>query len=411
MVLAIWTSFQLLVGIKVLRPPALIFNEAHRPELNFFGLVATPYLLAILFLAIPSTYTRNFSCGIAGVTAVVLIYWEGLFFAVLLIALLFDSPSTRGADPAPGPIAILVFLALLCHAGVLLASLAIFGLNIRGFPTAILGAVLAGSYAGHVYSVQQAVQAKYFQTVEDIEQESRTAFTTVESISWCAIRYASLQSAHDYPASLAAITDNPVCLRKWSLAAIPHYTVVYAASSAGFSVEATAPRNPLNDPRNAESNESGIALIEYQDPKYSAYPVEMGTGSPLGDMTTIQGWLKQYFIEHPQQGYPRQLTDLASVVNLFRQHGVSQFFSPNEIQYFKELFTYVPTPPDRAGKTNSYELQVTCKDYANSCLHNFLLSREGRIFFTPADRPATPADTRLERCPRKNAITFCAPGY
>jgi hypothetical protein len=89
---------------------------------------------------------------------------------------------------------------------------------------------------------------------------------------------------------------------------------------------------------------------------------------------------------------------------------MSQFLSPNSIQSFKTLFTYQPATPDKAGKTNSYDLQVTCQDYGDTCLHNFLLTSEGRIFFTPTNRPATPADTKLEQCPRKNAITFCTPG-
>jgi hypothetical protein len=411
LVAATWTLFQLLVGIKVLRPPALIFNQALSPEWRFFGIIAAPYLLSLLLLAIPNIYTRTSSCGIAGVTAVVLIYWEGLYFAMLLISLPFEaSPSMRAPGPPSGPIAILVFLALLCHATVLLSSLAVCGLKIRGFPTALLGAVLASWYAAHVYSAQQAAQAKYIKAVEDIERESNTAFTTVESISWCAIRYASLHGGREYPASLAAITDSQICLRKWSLAAVPHYTVVYTATSAGFSVKATAPRNTLNDPRNAESSESGIALIEYQDPKYNAYPVEMRTASPLGDILAIRRWLSDYSIDHKRVGYPRQLTDLPLVVGAFRQHGMTQFISPNSIQSFKTLFTYQPASPDKAGKTNSYDLQVTCEDYGDTCLHNFLLTSEGRIFFTPANRPATPADTKLEECPRKNAVTFCTPG-
>jgi hypothetical protein len=411
LVAALWTLFQLLVGTKVLRPPALIFNEALSPELKFFWLVGAPYFVSIAGLVIPNAYTRNFSCGVASIAAVVLIYLEGLYFALLLIGLVFEaSPSMRGPGPPSGPTAILVFFALLCHGFVLLSSLAVCGLNKRRLPTALLGAILASWYAGQLYSAQQAAQAKYLKTVEDIEQESRTALMTVESISWCAIQYASLHGGHEYPASLTAITDTSFCPRKWSLAAVPHYTVVYARTSAGFSVRATAPRNPLNDPKNAESNESGIALIEYQDPKYNAYPVEMGTGSPLGDILTIRRWLRDSSIDHKQDGYPRQLTDLPLVVGLFKQHGVSPFLSPNSIQYFKTLFNYEPAAPDRTGKTGSYELHVTCRDYGDSCLHSFLLTSDGRIFFTPANRPATSADTRLERCPRKNAITFCTPG-
>jgi hypothetical protein len=411
LIAATWTLFQLLVGMKVVRPPALIFNNALSPEWKFFWLVAAPYLLSLLFLAAPNTYTRNFSCGIAGVTAAVLIYWEGLFFAVLLIALLFEGNSSmRGSDPPAGPIAILVFFALLCHGTVLLCSLVVCGLNIRGFPTAILGAILAGGYAGHVYSAQQAAQAKYVKSIEDIEQESNTAFTTVESISWCAIRYASLHGGREYPASLEAITGSPICLRKWSVTAVPHYTVIYAPTSTGFSVKATAPRNPLSDPRNAESNESGITLVEYQDPKYNAYPVEMRTGSPVGDILTIRNWLRNYSIDHKEAGYPRQLTDVSLVVDLFRQHGMSQFLAPNSIQYFKTLFNYEPAAAELSGKINSYKLRATCEDYGNTCLHSFLLTGDGHIFFTSADRPATPADTKLERCPRKNATTFCTPG-
>jgi hypothetical protein len=361
---------------------------------------------------VPNVYIRNFSCGISAIVAAVLIYWEGLLFALLLIALFFEgTPSIRGSDPPAGPIAILVFFALLCHGAVLVFSVVVCGLNTRGIPTAILGAILACCYAGYVYSAQQAGQARYTKSIEDIEQESDAALTTVESISWCAIRYASLRGDHEYPASLALITDSPICLRRWSLAAVPHYTVIYALTSTGFSVKATAPRNPLTDPRNAESNESGITLIEYQDPKYNAYPVEMRTsGSPLQDILTIRGWLWNYSIDHKESGYPTQLTDVSLVVDLFRQHGMSQFLSPNSIRYFQTLFTYEPVALDSSGKINSYELHATCEDYGAKCLHSFLLTSDGHIFFTSANRSATPADTRLDPCPRKNATTFCASG-
>jgi hypothetical protein len=330
---------------------------------------------------------------------------------LLLIALPFESsPSMREPGPPPGPIAIVVFFALLCHGAVLVSSLVVCKLNSRALSTAILGAFLATCYGAYVYSAQQAAIANYVKSLEDIEKESNAAFTTVESISWCAIRYALLHGGNEYPPSLAAITDSSTCLNKWSLNAVPHYTVIYALTARGFSVKATAPRNPLSDPRNAESNESGITLIEYQDPRYRAYPVEMGTsGSPLSDISTIQGWLRNYSMDHKEAGYPRQLTDVSLVVGLFNQHGLSQFLSPNSIQYGKTLFTYEPAGDD-SGKINSYELHVTCKDYGGKCLHSFLLTSDGRIFFTPADRPATVADTKLERCPPRNATTFCTPG-
>lgn len=407
LIAAIWTLFQLLVGIKVLRPPAVIFNQVPSPEWKFFLLVSAPYLISLFFILIPNVYTRNFSCGLSAIAALVLIYWEVLFFAMLLIALPFESsPSMRGSDPPAGPLAILVFLSLLCHGAVLSGSVVVCGLNLRGVPTAILGAILAVVYAGQVYSAEQAGMAKYDKSIADIEQESN-AYSTVESISWCAIRYASLHGGHEYPDSLAAITDNPICLRKWSLTAVPHYTVVYTPTSTGFSIKATAPRNPLSDPRNAESSESGITLIEYQDPRYNAYPVEMRTGSPVGDFLSIRKWLSDYAVDHKQAGYPRQLTDVPLVVSLFQQHGLSQFLSPNSIQYFKTLFTYEPAPADLSGKITSYELHATCKDYADKCLHNFLLTSDGSIFFTVEDRPATAADTKLEKCPPKNATTFC----
>jgi len=49
---AISTLCELLVGIKVLRPPALIFTDALHPEWKFFWVVSAPYLISLFFLLI-----------------------------------------------------------------------------------------------------------------------------------------------------------------------------------------------------------------------------------------------------------------------------------------------------------------------------------------------------------------------
>lgn len=411
---AIWTLFKLFVGFKVLRPPALIISDMANPEYGFFGAVSAPYLCSFVSLLIPSHYPRSFACGLSSIAAIVLIYYEGLFLVLLVLSLPFEHSSMRSPGPPSGPIAIVVFFSLLCHGLILFSSLILCAVSVKEVRAAVAaaaaGAILVMWYADYIYSTQQSSIARHWKDVQDVDKESAAAFRIVESISWCAIGYAQQHGGQSYPASLDVIGGNPVCRRSWSLSAIPHYTVIYTPTATGFSVKAVAPSNPLRAPRNAESDESGVALIEYQDPSFNAYPAEVGTGSPLGDVYSTRGWLRDYAIDHKQIGYPRTLNDVPYIINLFRQSGISQFLSATSIKYGEYLFSYAPATPDSAGKTNSYQMQVTCLNYGDKCLHSFLLTSEGHVFFTTANRPASTADTKLLRCPPRHATTFCSPG-
>jgi hypothetical protein len=413
------TLILLLMVLKfgVLGRPALIFWKSPSPDTKFFLVVSAPYIVSMFLLLIPNFYTRALAFGMACVTAAVFTYWEGLFLALLLIAMVFESsPSMRSAGPPPGPIALVVFFSLLCHFIVLVSSLVLCVRGLRGVPVFLLGVILAGAYGHTVYTAQQSSQANYFKAIEDVDKESTTAFNSVESISWCSIEFASLHPAEGYPASLNLITDSPVCRRSWSLSAIPHYSVTYTSSSdtsgkvTAFSVKAVAPLNPLRAPRNAQSDQSGVALIQYQDTHDNRYPTEVGTVSPLYTIWLNKICFRDYATNHQQVGFPRKFADVPSCHDAFRQYG-SSFVSDTVIKYGAYLFTYLPSTPDRAGKIDSYQLQATCQAYGTSCLHSFMLTNTGQVFVTSANRPATPQDTLLPLCPRRPpTTTFCIQG-
>jgi hypothetical protein len=162
-----------LLKFDLLGPSAMIFWKSSRPGEKFFLAVGAPYALAMLLLLIPNSYLRALASGIAGVTAVVFIFWEGIALALLLIAMIFESsPSMRSAGPSPGPIALFVFFSLVCHVTACLSSLVLGTGGLRRVPVFLLGAILAGGYARGVYTRQQSSQASYFKTLDDIDQES-----------------------------------------------------------------------------------------------------------------------------------------------------------------------------------------------------------------------------------------------
>jgi|HubBroStandDraft_6_1064221.scaffolds.fasta_scaffold133473_1 hypothetical protein len=406
-----------LLKFDLLGPSAMIFWKSSRPGEKFFLAVGAPYALAMLLLLIPNSYLRALASGIAGVTAVVFIFWEGIALALLLIAMIFESsPSMRSAGPSPGPIALFVFFSLVCHVTACLSSLVLGTGGLRRVPVFLLGAILAGGYARGVYTRQQSSQASYFKTLDDIDQESTAAFITVESISWCAIEYATQHSVEGYPASLGLITGSQVCKRSWSAYAIPHYAITYipSADASGrviaFSVKAVATPNPLRAPKNAEGNQSRVAVIQYQDPRDNRYPAEVGTSSPLDTIRLNQFCFRSYAADHKQLGFPRNFADVPYCYNGSKQYG-SSFLSDTVVKRGQYLFTYSPATPDRAGRTNSYQLQTTCQDYGISCLHSFLLTSSGEIFFTAANRPATSPDTLLPPCSHLYPVTtFCIKG-
>jgi len=409
--------FLILMRFGALRPPALIFWKPSSPGTKFFLVVSAPYVLALFLLLIPNSYARALASGIAGVTAAVFVYWEGLFFALLLIALIFESsPSMRGPGPPSGPIAICVFFSLLCHVAAFVSSLVLCRRSLRTLPVFLLGAICAAGYAQVVYSAQQSSQASYVKTLEDIDKESTAAFNTVESIAWCAIEYASQHPAEGYPASLDLVPGKPICLRSRSLSAIPHYSVTYTPATdpsgkvTAFSVNAVAPPNPLRAPKNAASDQSGVAVVQYQDPHDNRYPAEVGTVSPLTTVRQTKICFRDYAANHKQLGFPRKWLDVPDCYGAFHQYG-SRFLSDTTIKYGDYLFAYSPATPDRAGRTNSYQLQTTCQAYGTSCLHSFLLINTGQLFVTTANRPATTQDTLLPPCPRVPPITtFCIQG-
>jgi hypothetical protein len=414
--LAVSIAMLLLVLLKfdVLGAPAMIFWKSSRPGERFFLAVGAPYSLAMLLLLIPNTHARAFASGIASVAAGVFIFWEGVFFIVLLIAMIFESsPSMRSAGPRPGPIALFIFFSLICHITACLSSVVLGTRGLPRVPAFLLGAILAGGYAHAVYARQQSSQANYIKSVEDVDKESTAAFITIESISWCAIEYASQHSGQAYPASLALITDNPICKRSWSVSAIPDYVITYIASAdssgkvVAFSVKAVASPNPLRAPKNAGSDQSGVAVIQYLDPHDNRYPAEVGTTSPLDTIRWNKFCFRNYAADHNQLGFPRNFADVPNCYNGFKQYGGS-FQSDTVVRRDPYLFTYSPAAPDRAGRTNSYQLQTTCQSYGTSCLHSFLLTDNGDIFFTAANRPATPHDTLLPPCSHLYPVTtFC----
>jgi len=406
----------MLLKFSVLGRPALIFWKSPSPDTKFFLVVSAPYILSMFLLLIPNSYARALASGMACVTAAVFTYWEGLFFALLLIAMVFESsPSMRSTGPPPGPIALVVFFSLLCHLIVFISSLVLCVRGLRGVPVFLLGVILAVAYAHTVYTAQQSSQANYIKAIDDVDKESTGAFNTVESISWCAIEFASLHPAQGYPASLDFITGSPICRRPWSLSAIPHYSVTYTSSSdssgkfTAFSVKAAAPLNPLPAPKNAQSDQSGVALIQYQDPHDNRYPTEVGTMSPLYTMWLNKICFRDYATDHQQLGFPRKFADVPNCYNVFRQYG-SSFLSDTVIKYGDYLFAYLPSTRDRAGRIESYRLEATCQAYGSSCLHSFTLTNTGQIFVTSANRPATAQDTLLPPCPRRPPTTFCIQG-
>jgi hypothetical protein len=92
------TLILLLMVLKfgVLGRPALIFWKSPSPDTKFFLVVSAPYIVSMFLLLIPNFYTRALAFGMACVTAAVFTYWEGLFLALLLIAMVFESsPSMR----------------------------------------------------------------------------------------------------------------------------------------------------------------------------------------------------------------------------------------------------------------------------------------------------------------------------
>lgn len=164
--------------------------------LDFLG-VGAPYLISMALLLIPNSYTRALASGIASVTAVIFLYWEGLLFAAALLGMFFEqSPAMREPGPSASSIAIVVALSLLCHLSVFFSSQSLFfsslvltGRNWRSVPVFLLGAILAWYYAQGVYRLQQSSQTNYGRAIEDIDKESTGALKTVESISWSAIEF------------------------------------------------------------------------------------------------------------------------------------------------------------------------------------------------------------------------------
>jgi hypothetical protein len=128
-----------LLKFDLLGPSAMIFWKSSRPGEKFFLAVGAPYALAMLLLLIPNSYLRALASGIAGVTAVVFIFWEGIALALLLIAMIFESsPSMRSAGPSPGPIALFVFFSLVCHVTACLSSLVLGTRALRRVPVFLL---------------------------------------------------------------------------------------------------------------------------------------------------------------------------------------------------------------------------------------------------------------------------------
>jgi len=116
------------------------------------------------------------------------------------------------------------------------------------------------------------------------------------------------------------------------------------------------------------------------------------------ERTTLNKFcFRNYAADHKQLGFPPNFPDVPYCYDGFKQYG-SSLLSDTVVKRGQYLFTYSPATLDRAGRTNSYQLQTTCQSYGTSCLNSFLLTISGEIFFTAANRPATSQDTLIPPC-------------
>lgn len=243
--------------------------------------------------------------------------------------------------------------------------------------------------------------------LQPMYKQNKASYSTITSISWCAIQYRQQHSGEGYPSNLDELSKFP-CRRKWALNDLPRYQVWYEPKSGdsgrieAFSVTAYPGDSGLII---YGSDESGLVYVsKVVEGKYYRRLADSHDGTGDYSLPRQQEYefiwhlydCLQVFAEYtPERGYPAELKDVHSqeTVQLnpcsyppeMRNIGNSG----NKFVLGHYEYTYQPGPQAVSGQRGAFELYAHCLNYSQDCVRNLYANQDSDIHVTPDDRAAT----------------------